>query len=124
MSIPPWMSLLLARPNKSVESDLDMALAMRTRELALPPDMRMSGPKRELRDAFLARKLMSEGCPVYPDDPMRSIRELTERESARVVLKTRIEELSEWMAEEDIEQCEQAARTIYSWTAAARRVGR
>jgi hypothetical protein len=118
------MSLLLARPNDSVASDFEMAQAMRLREIALPPDMRMTGPKRELRDAILARKLMSEGDPVYPDDPLRTIREMCERNDARIVLKNRIEDLSEWMAEEDVARCEEVARTIYSWTATARRVGR
>lgn len=98
---------------------------MRTRELALPPDMRMTGPRRELRDAFLARKLLNPMLnPIYPNDPWRTLVAAGERDTALCRVRERIAELSAWMAEEDVARCEEVARTMHSWTLAQNRNGR
>ncbi|WP_157186515.1 hypothetical protein [Nocardia jiangxiensis] len=97
--------------------------AMRIREMALPPDIRMSGQKRDLRDALLGRMLLRQRS-AESSDGWTALRQLAERENRLTELNKRIKEIGAWMPDEHYEHCEKAAAALYSWIMTEKRNGR
>lgn len=92
---------------------------LRRRELALPPELRMTGKRRDLRDAFLAKFMLSEAMapwtmPVY-DNAVDMLSAIGQRENARGQAQQVINELSRKLPAEDVEKCKEVAKLLHGY---------
>lgn len=112
--LPDWMNALLA-DTATPTGGWQAREAMRVRELAMPPDIRMSGRKRELRDAILGRMLLRQMSAETRQDGWQTLKLLAARENKLAELTGNINELGAELTDEDREHCHEAARMLHAW---------
>jgi len=88
-------------------------MAQRVRELRLPLEYRMAGPKRMLRDALLSVMLLSDPAMKFGKDP--SVADLCERARVRTEMAAKVRELKADMLTEDIEHSTRVAGELFHW---------
>src|SRR5690606_25149337 len=102
---------------EGMTSEKQQKAAMRLREMSLPKELRATGKKRDLRDAYLGQMILSDiWMPRNIEDPMRHLALLAQRENARLQLKVIGEELAGRTKPEDVQWAKEAAKALFSRT--------
>jgi hypothetical protein len=97
---------------------------LRIREMKFPPEMRMSGPKQSLRDAYLGRMMLDDALPRHQVPGVAGMWHHAMRENGRIQLNQVIAELEQRLSSEDARKCREIAKQIFSWQMNERRIGR
>lgn len=92
--------------------------AAKLREMSLPPEYRMAGNKRFLRDALLAVRLLDpKYAPLIQpgESGAAAIQRLLTRESKRAEMSERVTELRSRMSPQAIKEATDVANQLFSY---------
>jgi hypothetical protein len=93
--------------------------ALRIRELVLPPQWRLYGKDRDLRDAKLGYMLLGDAMRNYTMPAARgfqALAQIAQRENGQAQLRPVIARLSENMSEERVAKVHRIAIELFHWT--------
>ncbi|MFE7797010.1 hypothetical protein [Nocardia sp. NPDC057440] len=97
---------------------------LRIREMKFPPEMRMSGSRQSLRDAYLGRMMLNSAIQRPRIAGIGAMWDVATRENGRAQLNRLILELESKLGPEESQKCRDVAVEIFSWVINERRNGR
>ncbi|WP_063042224.1 MULTISPECIES: hypothetical protein [Nocardia] len=108
--LPQWYSR-----QDELTPQQQQAVMIKAKEMSLPPGLRASGKKRDLRDAYHGRMMLNDIWQPKTSDPMRDLVMTAQRSNARGELEKVIRELEAQMqSSDDIAWCKEAAKAMFS----------
>lgn len=116
--LPLWLKGIGTPGSNVGNSEVDPA-ELRLREMRLPPEFRMKGKARDLRDAYLGKMLLSEAMRPYNMPAAMGMQfelNLLERENSRAKLTLIIRELEQMVPDEQREKANEVAKQLFHWT--------
>lgn len=103
MSFRPW------------QNHPDHKEAARMRELSLPPQYRMAGNQRYLRDAMLSVMMLSINNQVPGLDLEQMIVQVCARGNMNAKMTVKVNELKKHLTPEQITEAATVAQALFSW---------